>query len=113
MCSPQAPTNCLQLATFPDVQPTRCHQMPAGRTDSVLAAGAPAPSPSALHNKKRLVSPPFVLVRALTALGVAPKNRVYILDEGVMDLLLEVMAGDQPDLARGAAQVGLRGLDLC
>ena len=81
--------------------------MPAGRTDSVLEAGAPAPSPSELHNKKRLVSPPFVLVRALTALGVAPKNRVYMLDVGVLDLLLEVMAGDQPDLALGAAQVGL------
>ena len=89
-------------------QPTARPQLPAGRTDSVLEAGAPAPSPSELHNKKRLVSPPFVLVRALTALGVAPKNRVYMLDVGVLDLLLEVMAGDQPDLALGAAQVGLR-----
>lgn len=95
-----------------EVQPTQCHQLPAGRTDSVLEAGAPAPSASELHNKKRLVSPPFVLVRALTALGVAPKNRVYMLDVGVLELLLEVMAGDQPDLALGAAQVGLRGYCL-
>ena len=96
-----------------DMQPTGRPQLPAGRTDSVLEAGAPPPSPSELHNKKRLVSAPFVLVRALTALGVAPKNRVYMLDVGVLDLLLEIMAGDQPDLALGAAQVGLRGCCMC